>query len=214
MLAWLGGTLLFLDARPTDATFRWGIPFVIAGEFIRLWACGHLERKGKKLATQGPFAYVRNPLYLGNFLIGLGVVTISGRILNGVLFLGGFWFLYRGTIRKEEEGLREQFGGSYLRYLREVPRFLPRLTPTSFREKGLFQWRLLLKHREHVAVSGLLLCSAALYLQEKTLIQKSLGRREVIAWAVVALAIATLIGERIWDWKKNKAKNYKLNCKS
>ena len=205
-LAWFGGAFLFLNARISDASFRWGAPFVTAGEFLRLWALGYLERKGKKLATAGPFAHLRNPLYAGNFLIGLGVVLISGRTLNGFLFLLGFWILYRGTIRNEEERLRERFGGSYLDYAREVPRFLPRLTPYPFREKTSFQWKFLLKHREHVALAGLILCVAIMYLREEMLAQNTFSWKEEVAIAVGVGAVVALLGERVWDWRKKKSR--------
>ena len=209
-LAWFGGVFIFLNAHISDTSFRWGAPFVMVGELLRLWASGHLEEKGRKLATAGPFAYLRNPLYAGNFLMGLGVVTISGRILNGFLFLPGFWILYRGTIRKEEERLRERFGESYLDYSREVPRLLPRLTPYPSREKASFQWKFLLKHREHVTVTALILCFAVIYLREEMRAQKIFLWKDQIAVIVGVSAVAVLIGERVWDW----IWNYKLNCRS
>ena len=70
LLAWVGGVILFLNSHSNERSFRIGIPIVIAGELMRLWSLGFIERKGKKLATCGPFAYVRNPLYVGNFLMG------------------------------------------------------------------------------------------------------------------------------------------------
>ena len=208
--AWLGGILLFLNARVSDTSFWWGAPFLVAGEMLRIWACGYLERKGKKLATDGPFAHLRNPLYAGNFLMGVGVVIISGKILNGALFFVGFWILYRGTIRKEEEKLQERFGENYLHYLREVPRFFPRITPYPSRPKSSFQWRFLLKHREHITLLGLILYFVVVYLWKEMLAQNILWWKKEIAVVLGTAAVVGIIGERAWDW----ISNYKLNCKS
>ena len=105
LLAWLGGIFLLLNSHISDESFRWGVPLVILGELIRILASGYLEKKGTKLATAGPFAYVRNPLYVGNFFLGLGFVVMSHNLINVAIFLSGFFLLYRGTIRNEEARL-------------------------------------------------------------------------------------------------------------
>ena len=72
LLAWTGGILLIFNTRIDEQSFLVGIPVVILGELIRILASGYLEKKGQKLATSGPFAFVRNPLYIGNFTLGFG----------------------------------------------------------------------------------------------------------------------------------------------
>ena len=94
LLAWIAGPLLFVSSRSNEQSFRLGVPVLIAGELLRLWATGYMEEKGQKLATDGPFAYVRNPLYISNFLIGLGIVLIVHNPGILAVFLIGFAVLY------------------------------------------------------------------------------------------------------------------------
>lgn len=171
VFAWIGGILLFLISHLSDRGFRLGIPLVVLGESIRIWALGSMEKKGKKLATSGPFAFVRNPLYIGSFFIGLGIVAISQSPFILFVFLIGFLILYRGTIKDEERLLKERFGEPYVRYLKAVPRFLPKLKPYPHREKIPFQWKLLFKHREQIAFLGLALLLAGLYLWEEVIVE-------------------------------------------
>ena len=192
LLAWIGGVVLFFNSHISDTGFRQGVPWVVIGELIRLWASGYLQKKGKQLATAGPFAHVRNPLYVGNFFIGLGVCVISRNVPFLILFLIGFGILYAGTIHQEEKELKERFGKAYECYQKEVPRFLPRLTPYPGREKAAFQWRLLLKHREQVALLGIVLLLAGLYLWEEMVVERGqfLWKEKIAIGVALAMASA------------------------
>ena len=167
LLAWLGGILLILNTHINDESFRLGIPFILLGEFIRILSSGYLERKGKKLATSGPFAFVRNPLYIGNFILGLGVVLVSNNLFNFALFIIGFSILYFGTVKKEEGVLSTEFGADYADYIREVPRFFPRFTPYSKTSRDPFQWKSVIKHREYITVAGIVIVIAGFYIFEE-----------------------------------------------
>lgn len=167
LLAWLGGILLILNTHINDDSFRLGFPIIIFGELIRILSSGYLESKGKKLATSGPFAYVRNPLYVGNFILGLGMVITSNSILNSVIFIGGFAILYFGTVKKEEKVLTEEFGADYLDYMKEVPRFIPRFKPYSKSSRDPFLWSSVIKHREYITVAGIVLLIAGFYIWEE-----------------------------------------------
>jgi len=207
LVAWIGGALCLFNAHISDDTFRIGVPLVILGELMRIWAGGHVERKGGKLAVSGPFAYIRNPLYLGNFLIGLGVVIIFGNPVFMVIFLIGFGIVYWGTIRKEETVLQETFGESYSDYYNNVPRLFPKLSPYKGGEKTSFQWRLLLKHREHVTTMAIILGMAGLYLWEEIILEHGniLWKEKIALGIALAMIIALIVEAFLRNAGKKRA---------
>jgi len=167
LLAWTGGILLIFNTRIDAQSFRLGIPVVLLGELIRILASGYLEKKGQKLASSGPFAFVRNPLYIGNFTLGLGFVLMSNNVLNVILFAIGFVLIYMGTVKKEEKVLGEMFGAAYADYCREVPRFFPKLKPYAKSSREPFQWSSVIKHREYITVAGIMMLIPGCYVWEK-----------------------------------------------
>ena len=133
---------------------------LFSGQGLRLWAAGYMGRAGRSrrlkaatLLTAGPYAHVRNPLYLGNFLLCVGVVLWTESYLLLPLAVLIFWVLYLPVIFTEEEFLREQFGTSYTAYCLMVPRLLPRLKAAG-PGQGTFRWRNLRK--EYLSVTGTL----------------------------------------------------------
>ncbi len=131
--------LMVFFARPTLASMVLGFVVVVAGEALRLWGvsiAGSETRTtgavgGTYLITNGPFAFVRNPLYLGNMLIygGIGVMSLALFPWLLVVALGWFYLQYALIVFSEEEYLASAFREDYPAYRRAVPRFLPRLTP-------------------------------------------------------------------------------------
>jgi len=117
--------LLFL-AKPTGKSLICGIPFVIVGEVIRLWASGYLT-KLSAIVTAGPFALCRNPIYIGTFFISLGYCVISNRLDLLIIGMLLFWLFHGGAIVYEERLLRAKFGQEYEDYCESVPRLIPRL---------------------------------------------------------------------------------------
>jgi protein-S-isoprenylcysteine O-methyltransferase Ste14 len=114
------------------------ITLVAAGVALRAWAtlyCAYGRRSGKTLATGGPYARVRNPLYLGNVLILAGATAASE--LLWLLPIGGAWALlvYGQVVRHEERRLSDKYGRAYRDYCASVPRWMPRLaaSPARFR---------------------------------------------------------------------------------
>src|SRR6185369_17764024 len=87
-------------ATPTVATLMAGAAVALPGLLLRAWASGHL-RKNEALATTGPYAYTRNPLYLGSFLIGLGFTIAAGRVVLALLFAALFLGIYFPVMRVE-----------------------------------------------------------------------------------------------------------------
>src|SRR5258708_15672879 len=119
--------LLFLLAQSRPATLIVGGLVALPGLALRAWATGHL-RKNDALAVTGPYAYTRNPLYLGSFLIGLGFTVAAGRLILGLVFAALFGGIYLTVMRVEAKTLSELFDEDYHRYAKAVPLFLPRLS--------------------------------------------------------------------------------------
>jgi len=144
------GVVVFLFARPQASLFWPGVLCILGGELLRLWASGYIKtyrgpmEEVGELVTSGPYAYLRNPLYLANGIIGCGVVLLSGILWALPLFLGSFVLLYGSIIRAEEAFLEEKFGAAYREYATSVPRFVPRLLPYPKR-KGTFAFEVLWK---------------------------------------------------------------------
>lgn len=118
-------------ANPTPASLVAGGVLVFAGEAVRLWAAGHLQRN-REVTTSGPYAFVRDPLYLGRLLILVGVCVMAWGMALWLLPLGLAVFFANympRKYRKEMTGLEERFGPEYRDYARQVHSLLPRLTP-------------------------------------------------------------------------------------
>jgi len=125
----------------------------LAGLALRAWASGHL-RKNDALATTGPYAYTRNPLYLGTFLIGVGFTIAAGRWEVALIFAMLFLGIYVPVMRVESQTLEELFGHKYRRYAEAVPMFLPRLTRYHGAAKAEFEVALYKRYREYQAAIG------------------------------------------------------------
>jgi protein-S-isoprenylcysteine O-methyltransferase Ste14 len=154
-LGFLFAVLYFWLARPTWRSMALGAIGVLAGLLIRALASGHV-RKNETLATSGPYAYTRNPLYLGSLLMGMGFCVAARSWWVGVALVVMFVAIYLPVIWDEEAFLRRTFP-EFAGYARRVPRMLPRLTPHSDHEKetpGGFSLSLYLKHREYNALLG------------------------------------------------------------
>src|SRR5471030_2983924 len=103
-----------------EASIRAGIGWIIAGLLIRLWSNGYAI-KNDKLTTSGPYSFVRNPLYLGTFLIALGfVLVLKMGFLVGLLFLAALIFMYYNTIQNEQKMLQDKYGIIYQNYCAKV----------------------------------------------------------------------------------------------
>jgi protein-S-isoprenylcysteine O-methyltransferase Ste14 len=154
--------LYFWLARPTWRFIAFGAVLIAPGLLIRALASGHV-RKNEALATSGPYAYTRNPLYLGSLLMGIGFAIAARSWVIGVVLVAMFFAIYVPVIRGEEKFLREKFP-EFEDYARRVPRMLPRITP-AFSVSGGFSFDLYLKHREYNALLGALAMTAALVVK-------------------------------------------------
>src|SRR5579863_992624 len=133
-LSFLFAMVYFWLARPTWLSMALGLIAVAPGLLVRALASGHV-RKNEALATSGPYAYTRNPLYLGSLLIGVGFAVAARSWWVGIALVAMFFAIYLPVIRGEEKFLRERFP-EFEEYARRVPRMLPRLIPASASERG------------------------------------------------------------------------------
>ena len=149
-------------SKPTAESLLAGIFIGTAGLAVRAWAAGHL-RKNEELAVSGPYAHVRNPLYVGSLLAGVGLgVATAYLVLSAVIatvFLA--WFL--PVVREEEDHMRKILPG-FIEYEQRVPRFLPTLAP-RYASRTSFEWRLFLRNREYTALLGFAALAAILGLK-------------------------------------------------
>ncbi len=165
-LGFLFAVFYFWLAQPSWRSMLLGAIVVAAGLLIRAMASGHV-RKNEALATSGPYAYTRNPLYLGSLVMGLGFCVAARSWWVGVALVVMFFAIYLPVIRDEEAFLRRTFP-EFEEYARRVPRMFSRLTPHSSDEKGSpagFSWDLYLKHREYNALLGAVGMMAALIVK-------------------------------------------------
>ena len=151
-------------ARPTWRLIALGAVLIVPGLLIRALASGHV-RKNEALATTGPYAYTRNPLYLGSLLIGIGFAVAARSWWIGLALVVMFFAIYVPVIGDEERFLRANFP-DFDEYARRVPRMLPRITPIQSDQAGSgFSMSLYVKHREWNALLGALAMLAALIVK-------------------------------------------------
>jgi protein-S-isoprenylcysteine O-methyltransferase Ste14 len=169
--------------RPAHpAAIAWSLLLVLPGLALRAAASGTVK-KNRELAVTGPYAYTRNPLYLGSMLMAAGFAVALLSWPLALLLAAGFAIIYIPVIAAEEQFLRDAFPGfeDYCRRVpRLLPRFVPRHTPAKEQEaqavvsdrlaaepaEGGFSFALYLKHREYnAAIGAALLYLSLLYLR-------------------------------------------------
>jgi protein-S-isoprenylcysteine O-methyltransferase Ste14 len=147
----------WLLARPTLHSILYGTIVAAFGLIVRAAASGHL-RKDRELATTGPYACTRNPLYLGSSFLAGGFIVAGRSWFAGVLVAAYFGVFYYAVMRNEEEDLRARFGAIYDKYAGLVPLFLPRApkisTTAATDSPGGFSWSQYLSNREYKALIG------------------------------------------------------------
>jgi protein-S-isoprenylcysteine O-methyltransferase Ste14 len=165
-LGFLFAVIYFWLARPTWRSMVLGAILILPGLLIRALASGHV-RKNESLATSGPYAYTRNPLYLGSLLMGVGFCVAARSWWVGVALVVMLLAIYVPVIRGEEEFLRGKFP-EFAEYAQQVPRMLPRLKARSSGDGDAssgFSSELYWKHREYNALLGAVGMMAALVVK-------------------------------------------------
>lgn len=148
-------------SAPSWVSLAAGLPVSVAGLALRAWAAGHLE-KNLTLARSGPYAHVRNPLYLGTAAVAAGLAIAARRWELGVLFAAVFVLIYLPVVELEEQHLRSLFP-SYADYSRRVPKLWPRILGDGSAKH--FQWSLYRRNREYEALAGFLAGTAVLFVK-------------------------------------------------
>jgi protein-S-isoprenylcysteine O-methyltransferase Ste14 len=138
-------------ARPTPLSIVIGSSVAFAGLCIRALASGHVE-KNEVLATSGPYAHTRNPLYLGSIILAIGFLIAARSWWLPLIAAIMLVFIYVPVIRSEEAFLRTRFP-EFGDYAAQVPRLFPRVRSYQ-RPPGSFSWHLYWKHREYNAALG------------------------------------------------------------
>ncbi len=152
-------------ARPAPRSILLGALAGALGLLIRACAAGYLHKQ-EVLTVTGPYAFTRNPLYLGSAVLALGAAIATRSWVSASILLLYFAIFYSMVMRREEKELRLQHGAAFEEYARAVPLFLPRLRPArlSGESSAAFSFEQYKKNHEWQAALGFLLLIAALLL--------------------------------------------------
>jgi len=166
-LCYTGILILIYFSKPTPRAVGLGLVFIAAGQLLRVWSAGHLV-KNKRLTTTGPYAYVKNPLYLGAITIVMGFCIVGmppwnlhltwrdPRLILYLVFLAAFFLYYMPRKMKiEGDRLRAIYGEAYTRYDKSVPDMLPRLTPYRSGDDTRWSWAQTVDNSEHGTIMSL-----------------------------------------------------------
>lgn len=155
LVSWLGDTNLTLLYA--------GAAVAAVGELIRMWASGHVK-KNKELATNGPYAYVRHPLYVGNILILVGYSVASNMWWSFVLMAFLLWFYYPPAISYEDNKLKKIFGEQWTEWSQNIHALIPTFSSKSGSASSDWSFeQSLMKNGEPVIAIYLLACLYLLY---------------------------------------------------
>jgi len=155
--------LITAAASPEEILFFPGAVLVILGIATRLWASGHIK-KNRVLATDGPYGYVRHPLYVGNITMGFGFALASGLWWSLPLICGILLAFYPPAIRREDEKLHRRFEREWEQWHKETRALIPRLTPYRPGQPGNWSfWQSLRQNGEPIIALFLLFCLYFLY---------------------------------------------------
>ena len=160
----LAAVVLFF-ARPNPKSILIGTAIGFLGLWLRAYAAGYLKKQ-EVLTTTGPYAFTRNPLYLGSAILSGGAAWAMHSSISAAILVAYFAIVYFVVMKREESELRGHFGAAFDLYARKVPLFFPRLVPArgegnSPGEFSLTQYR---KNHEHQAALGFVLLLAVLLL--------------------------------------------------
>jgi protein-S-isoprenylcysteine O-methyltransferase Ste14 len=143
-LGFVFAAIVFWLATPGPRSLITGALIAIAGEAIRVWAAGHLE-KSKEVTQSGPYRYTRHPLYLGSSLIGLGIAAASNNVIVAAIVVTYLALTLTAAMRSEEAHLREKFGDAYDAYAEK----------RAAQVERAFSWQRAIYNREHHTIAGL-----------------------------------------------------------
>lgn len=158
-IGFLCAALALWLARPTAASIAVGMSIALAGEALRIWAAGHID-KGREVTRSGPYRVVRHPLYLGSTVIGAGFAWAAQSLVVAILVATYLGVTLAAAMHTEEQALTAKFGDEYTAY-REG-----RTSPASSGAAPVdrrFSWARVMANREYRAAAGLLAAAAFLF---------------------------------------------------
>ena len=144
--------------------FWYSVPVAIFGQLLQTWAGSHLH-KDQKLTISGPYSHVRNPMYIGRFVLGLGffIITANPYLIAGYVIIFAAYAHFR--VAREESRLRVIFEPDYQHYCSEIRRWLPKFKPYSRSESKNASWAQVCANHENINMLGVLVVLAAIYLR-------------------------------------------------
>jgi protein-S-isoprenylcysteine O-methyltransferase Ste14 len=154
------GVVFLALMHPSVKSLWIGNAIALMGMLLRLWAAGHIE-KGRVLTQDGPYAFTRNPLYLGSFFMALGIILAGQGYWLLLPFAAFFAVFYLPVMRAEEQELLQGYGEKFVAYSQRVPLFIPgsRKNPAV---SSTFLWSRVVRNREHRTVAGLIFAEVVL----------------------------------------------------
>ena len=157
-LGYLLAIAVVLFARPNPRSVAIGAAIGVFGLWLRAYAAGYLKKQ-EVLTTAGPYAYTRNPLYLGSAVLAAAAAWAMHSWLSAAILAAYFAVVYYVVMRREEGELRVHFGAEFDGYAERVPLFFPRLTParTEGASAGSFSFGQYRKNHEYQAALGFIL---------------------------------------------------------
>jgi len=193
--------LVIIFGYTTEDSIRAGIGYVIAGLLIRLWSNGYAI-KNDRLTTSGPYAFVRNPLYLGTFLIFIGFCVLLNTGWFGVIFIAALAFVYYRTIGTEQGMLLSKFGDAYRSYMAKIPAMIPTLLPYAQGEKWPFNLKRLIDSKEHKALFWIIIMIIAFHLKSRLLIEHKIMTPK--SWILVGIVVVLILLDMLYELNKKK----------
>ncbi len=147
-------------------TYWYGLPVVILGELIQMWATSHLH-KDKKFTISGPYSHVRNPMYFGRFFVGLGLFIMTWTVCPYILATYVVLYAIYGQlrVRREERRLQEIFAPHYQDYCSEIRRWIPRIKPYSKSESRRAKWSQVCANHEQIVALGIAVVMVLIYFK-------------------------------------------------
>lgn len=166
---WVGRIfgILFLVFAQNNLNY-YALLVMAVGISIRLWATGYIH-KDKEVTTAGPYKLLRHPLYLGNFIEGLGFALFANVWQLTVLYIPVFLLVYYKKMRLEEQYLRKEFGNKYDTYQKTTPMFIPDLTKLFQKDAVSFNWHNVSQNREHLNALGVVIVLAVFTLYQSNI---------------------------------------------
>jgi protein-S-isoprenylcysteine O-methyltransferase Ste14 len=142
-----------------------GLVLCIEGSAIRIWSTGYLH-KNNELTTSGPYGYVRNPIYVGNMLLAVGLILMSGHFIWGTILTVFLYVIcYIPGMRVEEENLRSRFGESFEKFASSVPLIFPSPRRVDGFGGGTWTYGAYIRNKEHYVTIGTVIGLAYLFYQ-------------------------------------------------